>query len=181
MYHINLEFEVGKCGATTIARCPFANSHEGSAHHYSDLNDALTASEKLYKDKHGAFATSASPFAKNKATISEHMTKWGLATTANPLPEANSTREIIDKWFAGKTESYSAIKELIEDEDLNSDTKKDIAILHLRGLNVSTINNVRTLGIAEKENTNSQITIISEDSDRVSTQDIQDGNAVLNF
>ena len=177
MYHINDQYEVKPCGAASKESCPFFGNF-GNDNHYENFNNAVATSEAVSQKSHGMFAKSASSaFSQNRDTIKKSFFQWGLARTENPLPEVKNTQDMINKWFAGDAMRYNALKNTITNDDLNQETKKDIAILLMRGLSVSTTNNVRTLGDSSNNSSNSEITIISEDSDKITQDDLRTGNA----
>lgn len=177
MYHINNQYEVKPCGATMKENCPFFGNF-GNENHYENFEQAVISSEAASQGTHGMFAGSASSaFTRNRNDIEQHFIQWGLVRKTNPLPEVRSTQEMINKWFSGDKTRYNSFKKIITDKDLNSDTKKDIAILLMRGLSVSTTNNVRKLGENKNNTTNSEITIIEENSDTITQNDLREGNA----
>lgn len=180
MYHINSKYEVYECHAKNQENCPFFGNFD-SDNHYDNINDAIAASEQASSSRHGVFSdeTPSSMFAKRRDGIANYFNKFGLVGGGNPLPLVSNTREMIDKWFLGDKEVYNSFKVVVSDKTLNHETKKDIVKMLMRGFNVNATNNVRDLkGYSKNDlDNNSEITIIAEQSDKITQDDLKQGKA----
>ena len=178
MYHINNKYEVKECNASKKENCPFFGNF-GNDNHYENFAQAKRISENVSSNNHNMFSGSASSaFVRSRNEISDYFNKLGLVREGHLLPEVRSTKEMVNKWFSGDKERYTSFKKVISDNELNAETKKEIAILLMRGFSVSTTENVRNLGAHDKDFLGiSEVTIIGEKSDKVTQDDLKNGDA----
>lgn len=174
MYHINNNYEVKECNASIQENCPFFGNF-GNNNHYQDYIEATKISEQVLAKNLGTFSETNSNFINNRNEISYYLKKFGFVREGHLLPEVKSMKEIVNKWFAGDKEKYSTFKKIISKEDLSIDTKKDITILIMRGCTINTTENVKTLGNQNSASDASEITIISENSDKITLEDLRTG------
>lgn len=135
-YHINNENKVGVCRAKKSCRF---GGNTGFDNHYTDKKEALEAASKQIAKEFSSTTTSASKkFIENTENLKNLIISYGFKKSSE-LPPVSNNSEIIKKWFNNDKANYNNFKKLIENDSLNSNSKKSIAYLMSKNIDIEVV------------------------------------------
>lgn len=199
-HHISRDLKARKCGAASPQTCPLKNSTEefiketimmggeidkkllNPRNHYVNAEEAQEAVDAILEARNPMKSKKKPPsqaFIKNRELLKDSLIKYGNVDEKD-ISEVANIREMVKEWFGGDRNAYTTFKYIAESETIDDNTRKKIAEMVNGNFKVTTINNVSNIG-SKKDTKSSQInqseiTIIDEVSDKITLEDLRNGN-----
>lgn len=198
-YHISNDTKSRKCNAQSPATCPlrdntqkFVNEIQASGgtidqsimnpkNHYKTAEEAQVVVESIMNARNPLRTKKKPPsaaFIKNRDLIKESLINFGNVSEEE-ISEVSNIREMVKEWFNGDRNAYNAFKYIAENETIDDETRKKIAEMVNGNFKVTTVQQVSNIGLKKNNRTEisqqSEITIIDEDSDKITLDDLRKG------
>lgn len=171
-HHVNpVKMVEGTCRAKKDEACPFYRG-ENESNHFATKEEAAEAAQKMLQKKHGLFHQGKTAFIKKRDIVEQNLKKYGVLNVKN-LPKVSTQKEMIDEWFNGDVTKLNKFNEVVKSEEFSEDTKRSILkMVMAKGIQLNSIKDIDSL--SEVSDTGlSAVTIIEEDADNVSIEDIR--------